>query len=96
MLEEQLSAISIQIQNIQFTLKNRIDLISLLNQNVNVDFNSCIYVTMNPDSKGYGGRSKLHYNLKILFRPVAMSVPDNLQITQTLLYAEGFKNGEIL
>ena len=96
MLEEQLSAISIQIQNIQFTLKNRIDLISLLNQNVNVDFNSCIYVTMNPDSKGYGGRSKLHDNLKILFRPVTMSVPDNLQITQTLLYAEGFKNGEIL
>ncbi|MBO6261976.1 MAG: AAA family ATPase, partial [Bacilli bacterium] len=30
------------------------------------------------------------------FRPVAMSVPDNLQIAQTLLYAEGFKNGDIL
>ena len=96
LLEEQLSAISIQIQIIQFALKNRIDSISLLNQNVNVDFNSCIYVTMNPACKGYGGRSKLPDNLKILFRPVAMSVPDNLQIAQTLLYAEGFKNGEIL
>ena len=39
-----------------------------------------IYVTMNPASKDYGGRSKLPDNLKILFQPVAMSVPDNLQI----------------
>ena len=96
LLEEQLSAISIQIQIIQFALKNKINEIDLLNQKVNVDYNSAIYVTMNPASKGYGGRSKLPDNLKILFRPVAMSVPDNLQIAQTLLYAEGFKNGDIL
>ena len=96
LLEEQLSAISIQIQIIQFALKNKKDVIDLLNLKVKVDFNSAIFVTMNPASKGYGGRSKLPDNLKILFRPVAMSVPDNLQIAQTLLYAEGFKNGDIL
>ena len=96
LLEEQLSAISIQIQIIQFALKSKLDNIDLLNQKVQVDFNAAIYVTMNPACKGYGGRSKLPDNLKILFRPVAMSVPDNLQIAQTLLYAEGFKNGDIL
>ena len=96
LLEEQLSAISIQIQIIQFALKNKKDTIDLLNLKVKVDFNSAIFVTMNPAAKGYGGRSKLPDNLKILFRPVAMSVPDNLQIAQTLLYAEGFKNGDIL
>ena len=96
LLEEQLSAISIQIQIIQFALKNKLEHIDLLNQKVQVDFNAAIYVTMNPACKGYGGRSKLPDNLKILFRPVAMSVPDNLQIAQTLLYAEGFKNGDIL
>ena len=96
LLEEQLSAISIQIQIIQFALKSKLDNIDLLNQKVQVDFNAAIYVTMNPACKGYGGRSKLPDNLKVLFRPVAMSVPDNLQIAQTLLYAEGFKNGDIL
>ena len=95
LLEEQLSAISIQIQIIQYALKNRINSISLLNHNVNVNMNAAIFVTLNPAGKGYGGRSKLPDNLKILFRPVAMSVPDNQQIAQTLLYAEGFKHADI-
>ena len=34
---------------------------------------SGIFVTLNLGGKHYGGRSKLHDNLKKLFRPVAIS-----------------------
>ncbi len=96
LLEEQLSAISIQIQIIQNAIKTKESEINLLGSNIEVSFESAIFVTLNPASKAYGGRSKLPDNLKTLFRPVAMSVPDNQQIARTLLYAEGFKNAEIL
>lgn len=49
---------------------------------------------MNPAGKGYGGRQKLPDNLKQLFRPVAMSKPDNEQIAEVLLFAEGFKHAK--
>ena len=61
-----------------------------------VNFNSGIFVTLNPAGKGYGGRSKLPDNLKQLFRPVAMSRPDNELISEVMLYAEGFKSAKIL
>lgn len=68
----------------------------LLGKVVEVNKNSGIFVTLNPAGKGYGGRSKLPDNLKQLFRPVAMSVPDNELIAEVLLYSEGFKNAKEL
>ena len=51
---------------------------------------------MNPAGKGYGGRSKLPDNLKQLFRPVAMTTPNNELIAEVLLFAEGFVNAQSL
>ena len=68
----------------------------LLGRSIEVNKNAGIFVTMNPAGKGYGGRSKLPDNLKQLFRPVAMSVPDNELIAETLLFSEGFRTAKIL
>ena len=63
---------------------------------INVDPNSGIFITMNPAGKGYGGRQKLPDNLKQLFRPVAMSKPDNELIAEVIMFSEGFKDAKNL
>ncbi|CAG6004611.1 unnamed protein product [Menidia menidia] len=94
--EAVLSAVSMQIQAIQDSLKHKKNTCELLSKEVNLDPNSGVFITLNPAGKGYGGRQKLPDNLKQLFRPVAMSRPDNELIAEVILYSEGFKNGEIL
>ncbi|KAJ3025524.1 UNVERIFIED_CONTAM: Cytoplasmic dynein 2 heavy chain 1 [Siphonaria sp. JEL0065] len=94
--EAVLSAVSQQIQVIQAALKKKEKHVTLLNNSVELNPNSGIFVTLNPAGKGYGGRQKLPDNLKQLFRSVAMTHPDNDLIGEVILFSEGFKLGKEL
>jgi len=94
--EAVLSAVSMQIQVIQAAIRSRAKKCELLDREISLDLNSGIFITLNPAGKGYGGRQKLPDNLKQLFRPVAMSRPDNDLIAEVILFSEGFKEAKLI
>lgn len=46
-------------------------------------------------SPGYAGRTELPENLKSMFRPIAMVVPDSTLIAEIILFGEGFGNCKV-
>ena len=44
---------------------------------------------------GYAGRTELPDNLKSMFRPISMVVPDSTLIAEIILFGEGFTNTKV-
>ena len=88
-----LSVVSTQIGDIQRALVQGKTTVEILDEEVNLKPTVGIFVTMNP---GYEGRSELPDNLKALFRPVTMVVPDLKIICENMLMSEGFQDARML
>nr|CAD7428767.1 unnamed protein product [Timema monikensis] len=90
---EVLSVVAVQVKSVQDAIRDKKQTFNFMGETINLTPTVGIFITMNP---GYAGRTELPENLKALFRPCAMVVPDFELICEIMLVAEGFQEARIL
>ncbi|XP_071881804.1 dynein axonemal heavy chain 17 [Anas platyrhynchos] len=90
---EVLSVIAVQVKCVQDAIRAKKKTFNFLGETIALVPSVGLFITMNP---GYAGRTELPENLKALFRPCAMVVPDFELICEIMLVAEGFMDAKLL
>ncbi|KAM7360514.1 dynein heavy chain at 93AB isoform 2-T2 [Cochliomyia hominivorax] len=90
---EVLSVVAVQVKSVQDAIRDKKDTFNFMGEMITCVPTVGIFITMNP---GYAGRTELPENLKALFRPCAMVVPDFELICEIMLVAEGFQDARVL